>query len=56
MSSFTIRVLTVVVPLIMLVSAFGLSEIVRKHHGKRVAKRMVAGALKGLAHGPDIRI
>lgn len=56
MHTLTIRLLIATVPLILLMSIITLSEAAKKHHGKRTIKKATAGALRGLAHGPQIKI
>lgn len=55
MSSLTIRILTVVIPLLLLAGSFTVSQIAKSCHAKRTIKRMTSGALKGLSHGPQLR-
>ena len=49
MNTLTLRLLVAIVPLLLLIGTFTLSEMVRKYHGKRTVKRVTAGALKGLS-------
>ena len=56
MHTLTIRLLIATVPLILLMSIITLSEAIKNHHSKRTIKKVVAGALRGLAHGPQIKI
>lgn len=55
-NSFTLRLLIATAPLVLLMATCTLSEIFKKQHGKRTIKRISAGALKGLAQGPNMRI
>lgn len=56
MHTLTLRILIATVPLILLMSIITLSEAVKKRHGKRTIKKAAAGALRGLAHGLQIKI
>lgn len=56
MNSLTIRILVVVVPLAFLAGMFTLSEVIKGHSCKRSMKKAASGALRGLSHGPDIRV
>ena len=56
MHTLTIRLLIATVPLILVISIITLSETIKKHHGRRIIKKVTVGALRGLAQGPQIRI
>lgn len=56
MHTLTLRLLIATVPLILLMTIITLSEAIQKHHGKRAIKKAAAGALRGLAQGPQIKI
>lgn len=55
MDSLTIRMLVVIIPILLLVASFTLSQLFRSHRIARARKRLTAGALKGLSHGTQIR-
>lgn len=55
MQTLTIRILIATVPLMLVTAIITLSETIKRHHGKRAAKRLASGALKGLAQGPMMR-
>jgi hypothetical protein len=54
MNTLTLRLLVAIVPLLLLMGTFTLSELVKKYHGKRTAKRVTTGALKGLSQGAQL--
>ncbi|MCE1227171.1 MAG: hypothetical protein LWW87_11895 [Geobacteraceae bacterium] len=56
MHTLTIRLLIATVPLILVICIITLSESIKKHHGNRTIKKAAAGALRGLAQGPHIKI
>ncbi|MDK9717588.1 MAG: hypothetical protein OEL57_06710 [Trichlorobacter sp.] len=55
MDSLTIRVLVATVPLTILMVFITLSETIKKQHNRHTAKRLTAGALRGLSQGPQLR-
>lgn len=55
MNKLSIQILVATVPLLLLIGACTLSEIIKKHYGKRTIKRITVGALKGLAQGPHLK-
>lgn len=55
MESLMTHILVATVPLIVLVTGITLTEALRSHHDRRLLKKMVAGALKGLSHGLHLR-
>ena len=55
MSSLAVRMIVATVPLLMLVGTATLVEMLRNHHGRRILKKLVSGALRGVSHGPMFR-
>jgi len=56
MNTLTLRLLVAIAPLVLLLGTFTVSELIKKHHGKRTIKKAAAGALRGLAQGHHIKI
>lgn len=55
MKSMINHILVATVPLLVLVTGVTLTEMFKDHHGRRTLKKLAAGALKGLSHGPQVR-
>lgn len=55
-NSLIIRILIAVLPLLTLAGLCTLSGCTHKNRSKQRAKRAVVGALRGLSHGPQIKI
>ncbi len=56
MKTLAARLLIAVAPLLLLTIIGVLSSNPRTGHCKQRSRRMLAGALRGLSHGPQIRL